>query len=317
MCIRDSIGSWVCRQLAEARRRVLILDRAPRLVSYLAGLEDFIAFEKVDITDFDNVGEILDRYKRGIEGIIHVAGLMGGPQFATDPRANIRLNTLGTVNMLEAARALDIGKFVYISSGAVYGQRDDIPRESDPMAPSDLYGAAKASAEFFGLQYANEFGLDFRAVRVYFAYGPGRRPSELYPLYQAVFGSLEGKTSVDMPKGADQEIDFTYLSDIARAILLVHDADKTKHRQYNAVSGSWHRLPELIEKVAEIAGVSVSIRLGPGRLMPRGPSLDTTRLREEFGFEPAYDIGKGVAEYLDWMKAVSYTHLTLPTKRIV
>jgi nucleoside-diphosphate-sugar epimerase len=209
---------------------------------------------------------------------------------------------MGTVDMLEAARIFGVDKFVYISSGAVYGPREDTPSESDPMAPGDLYGAAKASAEFFGLQYGNEFGVDFRSVRVYFAYGPGRLPSELYPLYNAVFGCLEGRTEIELSAGADQAIDFTYVRDIARAVVLVHDAPKLKHRQYNATSGVCHRLPELIERVSRIAGKPVSMKIGPGKIMPRGPSLDSSRLREELGFAPEYDLDKGVNEYLDWIR---------------
>jgi nucleoside-diphosphate-sugar epimerase len=209
---------------------------------------------------------------------------------------------MGTVDMLEAARTHGVGRFVYISSGAVYGPREDVPSETEAVAPGDLYGAAKASAEFFGLQYANEFGIDFRSVRLYFAYGPGRLPSELYPLYNAVFGCLEGRTKVELPAGADQAIDFTYVADIARAVLLVHDAPKLEHRQYNVTSGVYHGLPELIESVSRIAGRPVAMDIGPGKIMPRGPSLDSTRLREELGFAPEYDLDRGVREYLDWIR---------------
>jgi UDP-glucose 4-epimerase len=187
----------------------------------------------------------------------------------------------------------------------VYGVRDNVPREDEPLTPGDLYGAAKASAEFFGLQYANEFGLDFRALRVYFAYGPGRFPSELYPLYSSVFGCLEGRTKISLPAGADQSVDFTYLKDIARAVCLLYEAPVLKHRQYNVCSGVCHRIPELIRKVSEIAGVTVDLSVGPGRIMPRGPSLDSSRLREELGFTPEYDIERGVQEYVEWMKAQS------------
>jgi nucleoside-diphosphate-sugar epimerase len=181
--------------------------------------------------------------------------------------------------------------------------RDNVPREDEPLTPGDLYGAAKASAEFFGLQYANEFGLDFRALRVYFAYGPGRFPSELYPLYNAVFGCLEGKTKISLPAGADQSVDFTYVKDIAQAVCLIYEAPALKHRQYNVCSGICHTIPALIHMVSKIAAVTVDLSVGPGRIMPRGPSLDSSRLREELGFTPEYDIEKGVQEYVEWIKA--------------
>jgi nucleoside-diphosphate-sugar epimerase len=296
------IGSWVCYEAARQERNVIVTDRSRRRLNYLEDLEDYIEFESADLLDHASICRIFKEHEGEIEGIIHVGGLMGGPYFAAEPRHHVRINTMGTVDMLEAARIFGVSKFVYLSSGAVYGPREDIPSETDPMAPGDLYGAAKASAEFFGLQYANEFGVDFRSIRVYFAYGPGRLPSELYPLYQAVFGCLQGRTKIELPAGADQVIDFTYIKDIARAVLLVYDAPKPQYRQYNATSGVCHRLPELIEKVSRIAGRPVSVHVGPGKVMPRGPSLDSRRLREELGFAPEYDLDKGVNEYLDWIR---------------
>jgi nucleoside-diphosphate-sugar epimerase len=60
----------------------------------------------------------------------------------------------------------------------------------------------------------------------------------------------------------------------------------------------------LIEEVSRIAGKTVSATIGPGKIMPRGPSLDSSRLREELGFAPQYDLAKGVSEYLDWIGEV-------------
>ncbi len=139
-------------------------------------------------------------------------------------------------------------------------------------------------------------------MRVYFAYGPGRFPSELYPLYNAIFGCLEGQKRVELPAGAEQVVDFTYVKDIARAILMVHGAPTLAHRQYNATSGVCYRLPELIAEVGRIAGASVELAIGPGKVMPRGPSLDSSRLREELGFAPEYDLERGVKEYSEWIR---------------
>jgi nucleoside-diphosphate-sugar epimerase len=298
------IGSWVCHELVHRGKKVVATGRSPRRLNlnYLQDLGDKIEFFAADVLDYASIFRLFKQYDDQIEGIIHIAGLMGGPLFATNPHYHIRINTMGTVNFLEAARIFGIKKFVYCSSGSVYGPRDDVPSETAPMSPGDVYGAAKASAEFLGLQYANEFGLDFRAGRVYFAYGPGHLPSELYPLYIAVFGSLEGKNKIELDAGADQKVDFTYIKDIANAMALIYEAPQLKHRQYNITSGVSHKLPELIDIVSRFAGISVETVIGPGRLMPRGPSLDSTRLREELGFAPAYTFEEGVKEYAEWIK---------------
>ncbi|UCF82338.1 MAG: NAD(P)-dependent oxidoreductase [Desulfobacteraceae bacterium] len=299
------LGSWICHDLLSKGKKVLVTGHSKRYLSYLAEYEENIEFRRMDVLDFASICRLLKEKQGQLEGIIHIAGLMGGPFFATNPHYHIQVNTMGTVNFLEASRIFGLNRFVYISSGSIYGPRDDVPLESDPLTPGDLYSAAKSSCEFFGLQYANEFGLDFRALRVYFAYGPGRMPSELYPLYGAVFGSLEGNTRVELPAGADQSLDFTYVKDIALATRLVFEAEQLEHRQYNVTSGVYQPIPELIETVARLAGLTVETDIGPGRIMPRGPSLDHSRLRDELGYSPQYTFEQGVAEYASWMKQLA------------
>ena len=295
------IGSWVCQQLVERGHDVLALDRSKRDLSYLKDAEDKISHIPIDVLDQAGLYRTFLEHKDSIEGVIHLAGLIGGPIFARNPHHNIYLNVMGTVNMLEVARLFRLRRFVYISSGAVYGVRDNIPMEDEPLTPGDIYGAAKSSAELIGIQYSSEFGLDFRSLRVYFAYGPGRLPSEVTPIHQAVFGCLTGQTSISMSAGADQAIDFTYIKDIARATCLLYEEPKLSYRQYNVSSGECCQIPELIRKVAGYAGVEIDISIGPGRIMPRGPSIDSTRLRQELNFKPEYDLAAGVEEYRKWL----------------
>lgn len=299
------IGSWVCQQLVESGHEVLALDRSRRELSYLSDFEDKITHIPIDVLDQAGLYRTFLEHKGSIDGVIHVAGLIGGPIFAQNPRQNIYLNVMGTVNMLEVSRLFNLRRFIYISSGAVYGVRDNIPMEDEPLTPGDIYGAAKSSAEFIGIQYAAEFDLDFRSLRVYFAYGPGRRPAEVTPIHQAVFGCLTGQTNISMSAGADQSIDFTYIKDIARAVCLLYEKPELMYREYNVSSGVCYQIPELIEKVAEFAGVKVDISIGPGRVMPRGPSIDSSRLRQELNFEAAYDLETGVEEYKKWLNDYS------------
>ena len=295
------IGSWVCQQLVQRGHHVLVLDPFKRDLGYLRDFDRNISHIPIDVLDQAGLYRTFMEYKDSIDGVIHVAGLIGGPIFAQNPRQNIYLNVMGTVNMLEVARLFKLRRFVYISSGAVYGVRDNIPMEDDPLTPGDIYGAAKSSAEFIGIQYASEFDLDFRSLRVYFAYGPGRLPSEVTPIHQAVFGSLTGQTKVTMKAGADQSIDFTYIKDIARAVCLLYEAPELRYRQYNVSSGVCYQIPELVQIVADHAGVELDVSIGPGRIMPRGPSIDSSRLRQELNFEPEYDLKAGVEEYLEWL----------------
>ena len=295
------IGSWVCQHLVDTGHDVLALDKSKRTLSYLQDPEGKISHIPIDVLDQAGLYRTFQEHRETLDGLIHVAGMAGGPYFARNPRQNIYLNVMGTVNVLEAARLFQLRRFIYISSGAVYGVRDNIPQEDEPLTPGDIYGAAKSSAEFIGIQYASEFGLDFRSLRVYFAYGPGRFPAEVTPIHEAVFGCLTGQTRISMAAGADQSIDFTYIKDIARAICLLYEAPNLNHRQYNVSSGVCYPIPELIEKVAAYAGVELDLSIGPGRLMPRGPSIDSSRLKQELNFEAEYDLASSVEEYRKWL----------------
>lgn len=295
------LGSWVCHDLCAQGRDVIIMSRSQHRHDYLEPFAKRITFYSCDVLDYGGLYRMFKLHEKDIEGIIHIAGLMGGPSVALKPHYNLRINLVGTLEMLEAARTFGVKKFVYISSGSVFGKRSEVPRDDTPLSPSDIYGSSKASSEFVGLQYANEYGLDFRAVRIYFAYGPGYMPSQLYPLYNAVFGALEGTTSIKMDAGADQQIDFSYVKDCSRAIRLIYDAETTRFRQYNTSGGMWKPLPELISIVNKHAPRPAKVDLGPGLLMPRPPSLDFTRLREEFGFTPQYSFEDGVKEYAQWI----------------
>ena len=110
------IGSWVTHELAQRGYRVIISSRSRHKVSYLKKFEDQIEFFKADVLDYASLFGLFEAYRGEIDGIVHIAGLMGGPYFATNPHLHIRINTMGTVDLLEASRIFGIKKFIYYSS---------------------------------------------------------------------------------------------------------------------------------------------------------------------------------------------------------
>lgn len=298
------LGSWTAYFLAKEGEQVILYDMNPAAPDYLSDVADNIEFIRGDVLDFPRLTDIFFQRKREIDGIIHTVGIMG-EIVQTSPYANVRLNIGGTHNMLEIARIFDIPKIVYTSTGAVYGAvTGTVAEDQYPPIPSDLYGSTKVSSEYLGRQYANTFGFDFRIARLYFCYGPGKIPSRFIRLYQLAFGALEGLEGLQMDKGADQKLDFTYIEDAGRGTALLYQAKALQHQIFNIATG----IPNSVGRVAELAqkysDFSVKVELGSGELMQRCEALNISRARQELGFEPQYTLEAGIQKYAEWLRKI-------------
>lgn len=297
------IGSWAAYLLARKGRQVIVMDVNPTAPDHLRGLEGQITFVRGSVTDFPRLVEIFRKYDGQIEGIIHTVGVMA--EFVLDnPQANVSLNVGGTVNLLEIARLFAVPKVVYTSTGAVYGPVSGVVTEDVPPNPPDLYAATKISSEYIGRRYAAQFGFDFRTVRVYMCYGPGRLPSQFIRLYRIAFGALEGLKGLGLDKGADQKLDFTYIEDAALGVVLLFEADKPAHDVYNIATGQAASVGRVIELAQQYAPEPVEVKLGPGKIMDRCEALNIDRARAELGYEPGCDLETGIAKYAAWLKKV-------------
>ncbi len=283
---------------------VILLDTNPVVPDCLRDITDQVTFVQGSVMDFAHLTDIFRRHRDRIDGIIHTVGIMG--ELVLENRyGNVQLNIGGTQNILEIARQFEIAKVVYTSTGAVYGAASGHAVEATyPVNPSDLYGATKASCEFLGRQYAATFGFDFRISRVYFCYGPGKRPSRFIRLYRLAFGALEGLEGLQMDKGADQKLDFVYIEDAARGTALLYAADQPPHNVYHIATGVATSVGRVAELAEQYSRYDVNVAMGPGMLMQRCEALDISRAQTELGFEPQFDVQTGIRKYAAWMDEV-------------
>jgi len=298
------VASWIAYFLAKKGEQVFLYDMDPVPPDHLNEVAKNTTFVKGDVMDFPRLTDFFRQHKSEIDGIIHTVAIMG--EFVVEnPHKNVTVNIGGTQNILEIARLFEIPKIVYTSTGAVYGAMAGTAFENKNLPnPSDLYGATKASCEFIGKQYAATFGLDFRICRLFFCYGPGRIPSRFFTLYRLVFGALEGVKGLQMDKGADQKLDFTYIEDAALGTALLYQAKNLKHGTFNVATGIPSKVGDVVKLVKKYSHFPVAVELGPGEFMQRCEALDISRAREELGFEPKYTIEEGIQKYAAWMEKV-------------
>ncbi|HQE24631.1 MAG TPA: NAD(P)-dependent oxidoreductase [Candidatus Atribacteria bacterium] len=302
------LGSWVTYYLAEKGKDIISFDLKPRSFDYLEEYQDRISFHKGDVLDWSSLVQVFQPQENKIEGIIHTPAVMASPQYWDNPYPSTILNVVGTLNLLELARLYKVPKFLYISSGAVYGETKDCPGElTHHPNPSDLYGASKAGAEFLTLQYGNHYGIDARVVRPYFFFGPGHLPSEMTPVFRTLLGSIEGLDNLYLEKGKDQRLGFTYVKDTAWGTVLAYEKENPSHRVFNIATDEVTSFPDLAKLAQKYSDEPREVVLGPGKLFPRGETLDISLAKKELGFSPRYRMEEAVAEYAEWIKKVKST----------
>lgn len=301
------VGSWIVQGIAARGGEVAIFDMGTERIAganydYLHPHRDRIYLENVDVLDEHTLYQRMRAYEGNTDAVIFGIAAIAGPAFNSQPVRNIRINTLGFLNVIEASRALQVPKFINLSSGAVYGAHPGGPAEDTPFEATDLYAATKIANEVLAQQYAATYGMDVRTARLFAVYGPGKRPSQMYPFYQALFGPLEGMSSVSVPSGGDQAMDWTHVCDTAAGVIALMDAEGVAGRIFNISSGVAVPHSRVVEHVREIVGRDSNISLGPGSFINRGTPLDVTAARRDLNFAPRFaDIRDGLRNYHEWL----------------
>lgn len=306
------VGSQIARLLVEAGEQPVILDRAAQA----AALADIVELARVRIVAGDvlrppTLTEAIREYR--ITDVVHTAAnplLTLGAQ--RDPRGAIELNVMGTVNVLEAARAHGLRRVVVASSNVLNhflagGEgRGDPAREEAFMRPTTFYATTKQAIENLGLNYANWCGVDFAAVRYGAVVGPWRGEGGGGPsnaLRAAVQCALRGEEAVVPAAG----LEWVYAKDAARGTVLALRAASLGSRVFNLTMGYVCGPDELAGALrAAIPGARIRVAT-PEASAPSMPNMvrasDLSLARDVLGFTPQYRMPDAVRELADWYAA--------------
>ncbi len=177
----------------------------------------------IDITDDAELNEIMSRERP--EVVSHQAAKANVRESMVKPRLYAQVNVIGSLNLLEAARRHGVRKMVYASTGgAVYGEPRYLPADEEhPTDPLDPYGASKHHVEHYLFIYRKHFGIDYTILRYANVYGPRQDPlGEAGVVAIWTNQMLNGEAAVVYGSG-EQERDFVYVGDLARANVLAVD----------------------------------------------------------------------------------------------
>ncbi len=241
---------------------------------------------------------------------MHLTGAGIGP---LGPIDNLRMDTQGLLNALQATQEWGVPRMSIASTIEVYGGVPENPFREDlplPMTAAHPIPAFKKSAELLTTLVARSVGFEIVNLRIAAIWGPlGRTESPFFALPRLVHPALKGETPNFSPPRppayADDGGDMCYVKDCGRAIALLQLADKLNHHTYNVGSGRPTKHKEIVAAIKTVIPDAI-IDLREGR-DPDGTGedfyLDITRIHEDTGDKPVYDVERGIADYIGWLRA--------------
>jgi UDP-glucose 4-epimerase len=277
--------------------------REPDFIKAEIGKRVFV--ETLDVTAGHDVIDLVRKYK--VSGIVHLAVPGLGALSAAE---DYRVNMMGFLNVLEAARLLDVRRVSLASSVAVYASLPEGPFREEALLPVNSGNPTetfKKALEILGLHYASRTDVEVVALRIGSPFGPLYH-SLAAPTSRICHAAARGLPTdfTGVRRGAPYEEDDTgafYVKDCAMAIQLLQMADKLSHQIYNISSERPMTYSEFVKAVKTVVP-DARVSLQPGR-SPRhrpGAYMDITRIKEGVGYRPQYDIERAVREYIDWLR---------------
>lgn len=296
------IGSSFVRQAVRQGIKVSVIDK----LTYAGDLERLnqaegkLSFYKVDICDKKAVRAVIKKEKSEI--LVHFAAeshvdrsILGSDEF-------IRTNIVGTQVLLDCTKESNVKRFVQVSTDEVYG---DIRRgrftENFPLSPSSPYSASKAAADLLVKSYIRTFKFPAIIVRPSNNYGPWQYPEKFIPVI--IYKALKNEKIPVYAKGENVR-EWLYVADCAKWILEIAKRGKLGET-YNLGSSYEKKNIEVVRKILRVLGKEESliqfVEDRPGHDFRY--ALNSSKARNELGFEPETNFETGIKLTVSWYKA--------------
>lgn len=297
------IGSNLARYMLEKGGiEVRILDDlSTGIRQNLDGLD--VDFIEGSILDIDAVRAVA----HGRDSIVHLGAIPSVPRSIANPRATHEVNTTGTLNVLEAARAVGVPHVVVASSSSVYGSNPTLPKsEFDWTRPMSPYAVSKQATEGYALAYQHSYGLKTLAFRFFNVYGPLQAPDHAYAAVVPRFldAAMSGKPALVHGDG-EQSRDFTFVDTVSAVIHLAVMGQVSSPDPVNLAYGTNTTLLALLEGIAIQLGHPVAREHTNPRVGDvRASQADNSRVKSLFpGVEPV-SLAEGLAATVAWFNQV-------------
>jgi len=299
------IGSHLVDRLIKMDNHIIVVDNFDE---YYSGKEENIRIHlrnpnfmliKNDILNYD----MLNKAIKNIDIIFHLAAQAGVRYSLNNPLKTNRVNTNGTLNILNAAKKNQVKKIIFASSSSVYGEPLYVPvDEKHPTNPISIYGASKLAAEKYCQIYNNFLDLPTVILRYHTVYGPRQRPDMAIRIWtDQIFNN---KNPVIYGDGK-QTRDFTYIDDIIEGTLKAAEIECSNDEIFNLGSGSRIIINDIIKNLLiltdkeDIAPIYEKTKLGD----VHDTYADISKARKILGYNPKVTLYSGLRQFIHWYRA--------------
>ncbi|BAO43675.1 NAD-dependent 4,6-dehydratase LegB [Thiolapillus brandeum] len=246
---------------------------------------------------------------KGCDGVLHLAALIAIPFSYHSPDTYVDTNIKGTLNVVQAARDLEVARVVQTSTSEVYGTARYVPiDEAHPLQGQSPYSASKIGADQIAMSFHSAFDTPVVLLRPFNTYGPRQSARAVIPtiITQIANGQRRIKLGSLYPTR-----DFSYVEDTARGFMAALEAPKAIGEVINIGSGFEINIGDTARAIAEEMGVEIEIVTDDQRLRPEKSEVerlwaDNSRAAQLLGWTPAYGgregFGRGLGETIAWFE---------------
>jgi UDP-glucose 4-epimerase len=293
------IGSALIERFQAYNHEIIVLDNFSTSLEKTPNCDVI----KCDITSVDSLKEIKIS---GCDVLLHLAAQSSGPKSFFNADLDIKINVLGTLNMINWCRENDIGRIIFASSFVVYGDNEqtDILSETEPCVPKSIYALSKYTSEQLLQIFAEPHGIKWNVLRMFNVYGPGQDLLRTDQGMVSIFLKLiKDNNYVGVQGSLDRFRDFIHIDDVVSGWELCLKNDLYHNQTYNLGSGEKTNISTLInilidafDKTGQVTVEEVEAT--PGDIM--GCYADISKIKKHFGFNPEYNPNTGIRHMVEW-----------------
>jgi UDP-glucose 4-epimerase len=299
------IGSHIVDRLMKDNFDVTVIDDLR--TGSLSNITDHRERKNFHLAEGD-IGDVnlVRRTLKDVDVVFHEAALASVTLSVKDPIATNQVNVEGTLNLLKASCDLNVKRFIFASSAAVYGTTESpLKKEDDTLNPTSPYGVSKLASENYVRVFQRLYGLKTVCLRYFNVYGPRQRV-DVHGSYGGVISIFINRILEDMPPiihgDGEQTRDFVYINDVVEANLLAMNSEKGAGEAFNIGTGKNVSIKQIATVLKQIMNKEnlEDIHTEPRPTDIKHGYADISKARRILDYKPRFSIEEGLTKLVNW-----------------